>query len=261
MGTIRPGGPRSRVASKIDRVLATALSGDPRVVLDVKAPELLAEAASVSQVISSALDRAGSALAAQLTVTQTFRRGGVEAELIDSLAHQDPAVRIAAARLCGALRLPDAIPWLGDLLDDPSPEVRDAAARSLGRAGGRRAVESLVAHADRLPMHRVAIEVSRAASDVDLETLLRETPTRVMVIMASGLRRDALRTPHLVRMAQDRQCETPIRVAACRALAMIGDPVGADALRILGSDSDVTVRTASIRARMRISAAIRKRNQ
>jgi hypothetical protein len=77
--------------------------------------------------------------------------------------------------------------------------------------------------------------------------------------MACGLRGDAPQGPLLVRMAQDRQCETEIRVAACRALAMIGEPAGADGMRMLASEQDEAVRRAAVRARMRISAAMRKR--
>jgi HEAT repeat protein len=242
--------------------LTTALQGDPRVVLDVKAPELLAEAGPVAEVIIDAMERAGMGLAAQLTVTQAFRGSGIEGELLDSLVSPDPAVRMAGARLCGALRLPDAVPWLADLLEDPVPAVREVAIRALGRAGGRRVVNALMASADRFPRYRVAKELSLAASDVDFESLLRDggaVKTTVTVLMACGLRGDALRTPLLVRMAQDRQCDTEIRVAACRALAMIGDPAGADALRLLGTDPDHDVQKAAVRARMRISAAMRKR--
>ena len=163
--------------------------------------------------------------------------------------------------MCGALRLPDAVPWLGDLLDDPDPAVSEASVRALGQVGGRRVVEALMARADRLPRHRLVKELSRAASDVDLESLLRETGdtrTTVTAIMACGVRRDALRTPLLVRMAQDRELETEIRVAACRAVAMIGDPAGAHAMRSLASDPDATVRAAALRARMRISTVMRK---
>lgn len=261
-GAVRQQAPRSRLAAKIDRALTTALSGDPRVLIDAKAPELLADAAPVAEVITAAMERAGMALAAQLTVTQTFRRSGLGAELLDSLVSPDPSVRIAGARLCGALRLPDAVPWLSDMLDDPVPAVQEAAIRALGRAGGRRVVDALMAHADRLPTYRVAKELAQAASDVDFEALLRDgsdVKTTVTVLMACGLRGDALRTPLLVRMAQDRKCDTEIRVTACRALAMIGDPAGADALRLLGSDSDSAVQKAAVRARMRISAAMRKR--
>jgi len=243
-------------------VLATALSGDPRVVLNVNASEVLAEPGPVAQVISAALENAGNGLVPQLTITQTFRRSGLEQELIDSLASSDPAVRIAGARVCGALRLPSAVPWLADLLDDPSPAVRDVAIRSLAEAGGRRVVDALLAHADRLPSYRLAVALARAASDIDLERLLREpSPVKAMVtvLMTCGLRRDALHGHLVVRMAQDQECETEIRVAACRALAMIGEPAGADGMRLLATDPDQAVRKASVRARMRISAAMRKR--
>jgi HEAT repeat protein len=243
-------------------VLTTALGGDPRVVLNVKASELLAEPGPVAEVISAALENAGNGLVPQLTITQAFRRSGLEAELIDSLASSDPAVRIAGCRICGALRLPDAVPWLADLLDDPSPAVRDVAIRSLADVGGHRVVAALLARADRLPSYRLAMALARAASDIDLESLLREpspVKTMVMVLMACGLRRDALHGHLVVRMAQDRECETEIRVAACRALAMIGEPAGADGMRLLATDPDETVRKASVRARMRVSAAMRKR--
>lgn len=243
-------------------MLATALGGDPRVVLNVTASELLVEAEPVANVIAAALERAGRGLMAQLTVTETFRRSGVETDLVNSLADPAPAVRMAGARVCGALRLPDAVPWLADLLDDPDPAVREVAVRSLARAGGRRAVAALMEHAEHLPQYRLAAALSRAATDIDLASLLRDPSTakvRVTVLMACGLRGDALLTPLLVRMAQNRQCETEIRVAACRALAMIGDPAGADGMRMLATDPDEVVHRAAIRGRMRISAATRKR--
>jgi len=262
MSVFRPAAPGARLASKIDRVLAAALGGDHDVTLDVQAPDMLAEADPVADVISAALERAGPGLEAQLAVTNTFRRSRLDVDLVDALVDPDPAVRIAGARLCGALRLPEAVPWLADLLDDPVPAVRDVAVRALGRAGGRRVVEALMLHADRLPQHRVAKELSRAASDIDLERLLREdgsVRTTVTVVMACGLRGDALRGPLLVTMAQDRECDTQIRVAACRAVGMIGHPAGADAMRMLATDPDLVIRNAAVRARMRISAAMRKR--
>jgi HEAT repeat protein len=260
--TIRPEAPRTRLAAKIERVLATALGGAPSVVLNVKSSEVLAEPLGVADVISAALESAGSGLTAQLAITGTFRRSGMEPDLLNSLASPDPAVRMAGARLCGALRLPDAVPWLADMLDDPKPAVRDVAIRSLANAGGRRVVAALLERADRLPSYRLARALAQAASDVDLESLVREpipAKTKVMVVMACGLRRDALQVPLLVRMALDRQLETEIRVAACRALAMTGEPFGADGMRMLATDPDEAVRKAAVRARMRISAAIRKR--
>jgi HEAT repeat protein len=260
----RPTGSGARLAAKLERTLATALEGDPRVVINVKASELLDDAELVAEVITRAFHRAGAALGPQLTVIRTFRRSGVEPELLDSLVSPDPDVRIAGARLCGALRLPDAVPWLIDLLDDPHPGVREIAVRALGQAGGRRAVAALLERAGSLPRYRVSKALAMAASDIDLDSLLREpgpTSLKVTILMACGMRRDALMTPLLVRMALDRKCETDIRVAACRALGMIGDPAGADAMRLLASEPDPVVHKSSVRTRVRISAAMRRESE
>src|SRR6266852_6521543 len=66
--TVRQQAPRSRLAAKIDRILTTALQGDPRVVIDVKAADLLADAGPVADVITAAMERAAMGLAAQLMV-------------------------------------------------------------------------------------------------------------------------------------------------------------------------------------------------
>ena len=71
---------------------------------------MLADADSVALVISASLERAGTGLATQLKVTETFRRSGLETDLVNSLGDPDPGVRIAGARICGALRLPNAAP-------------------------------------------------------------------------------------------------------------------------------------------------------
>jgi HEAT repeat protein len=252
------------MAAKLDRTLVTALEGDPRVVINVKASELLGDSELVAEVITRAFQRAGAALGPQLTVIRTFRRSGVEPELLDALVSVDPDVRIAGARLCGALRLPDAVPWLIDLLDDPDAGVREIAVRALGQAGGRRAVGALLARAESLPRYRVSKALAMAASDIDLESLLRgpgSASLKVTLLMACGLRRDALLTPLLVRMALDREGETDIRLAACRALGMIGDPAGADAMRLLASEPDQVVHKFSVRTRVRISASMRKESE
>ena len=259
--SLRTIAPRSRLAARVDQALNAALAGQP-VVLDARASELLAEVGPVSAAVSAALDRAGPSLGQQWRVTQVFRRAGLGGELLDSLANADPTLRVAGARLCGALRLTEAVPWLGDLLADPSPAVQDAAMRALGKTGGGRAVEALVAGADQLPRCRLAIELSRAASDIDLEALLRRpasTQTTAVVVLACGLRGDTLRVPRLFDIAQDRSGDPQLRLAACRALSMIRDPATADMLRGLASDPDAGVKTAAARARMRINSARKAR--
>lgn len=250
------------MAARVERVLTAALAGEPNVVLDVKASDLLGDAASVALAIRGVLGRAQPGLTSQWRVTQAFMRSGLDRELLDSLAHADPEIRVAGARLCGALRLTDAVPWLGDLLDDPEPRVRDAAIRALGKTGGRRAVDTLMSAADRIRPGRLAIELYHAASDVELEFLQRRPVSpqaEVPIIMACGLSGDVLRAPWLAGMAQDRELESRLRVAACRALAMIRHPAAADTLRTLATEADPDVKRAAVRARRRVNAALKWR--
>src|SRR5207237_4437557 len=105
---------------------------------------------------------------------ELLRRSRLDDDLVNALDSPEPATRAAAARICGAARLTESIVWIADLLQDPGPAVRDAAVRSLSRLGGRRAVEQLLAAADAIPLYRLALALSRAASDVDIEALMRQ---------------------------------------------------------------------------------------
>lgn len=249
--------PRSRLAARVDRILTSAVAGDPHVSLNIKASELLAEAGPVAAAISGVLESAPD-LRAHWRVTQALKPTGVGDELLNALVDPDPNVRVAAARLCGALRLTDSLPWLADLLGDSKPRVRDAAVRALGQLGGRRAVDALMSAADRLPQHRLVIELSHAASDMDIEALMREPASvkaAVVTVLACGLRHDNLRITPLTGIAHDKRWPSQVRAAACRALAMIGDPSTAEALRRLTGDPDTGVRTAALKAHRRFRPA------
>jgi HEAT repeat protein len=238
----------------VDRVLSAALAGEPHVSLNIKASELLADAGPVSDAISGLLERAGPGIIGHLRVTQALRPSGLDSDLLNALTDPDPKIRIAAARLCGALRMSDSLPWLADLLADPKPQVRDAAVRALGDLGGQRAVDALMAAADRLPLHRLSIELAHAASDMDIEALMREPASvqaAVVTVLAVGLRHDRLRVGPLSAIAHDRRWPPRVRAAACRALAMIGDPSTVDGLGGLTGDADATVRSAAVKARRR----------
>jgi HEAT repeat protein len=227
--------------------------------MNVKASELLDEAGPVADVISAAFDRAPD-LTGHLRVTRAFSDMGLDTELVNSLVSPDRDVRIAAARLCAALRLADALPWLGDLTKDPNPKVRDAAIRALGRFGGHRAVELLMAAIDDVPQSRLAIELSRAASDLELEALIRKPANlkaAVVTVLACGLRKDRLRMSVLLGIAHDRRWPAAVRVAACRALAMIGDPATAVAIRTLIAEPEPSVQEAAVKANRRFERAAR----
>jgi HEAT repeat protein len=232
-------------------------------VLNVTSAQMLAEPEPVGTVIEAALDRAGPGLTGQWRITEPFRHSGLSDELLNSLVSPNPVTRASAARLCGALRLTEAVPWIEDLVQDENPMVREAAIRGLGRLGGRRAVESLMAAADRITVHRLAITLASAASDLDIEALMRQPASEkaaVVTVLACGLRHDVLRVPPLLGIAHDRRWPKSVRVAACKSLGMIADLAAVDGLRILaGKEPDADVKKAATLAHRRLQRSIGKR--
>jgi len=254
-GAARPPA-RSRFAGRVERVVNTALAGEKAAVLNASASELLAEPAAVAVVIGAALGRAEAGVLRHWNVHELLRRSGLDDELLNSLASPNPETRAAAARICGAARLTESVVWIGDLLEDPDPRVRDAAVRSLAQLGGRRSVELLMTSADDIPLYRLAIALARAASDVDIEALMRQPRSEraaVATVLACGLRRDALRVAPLLGIAHDRRWPVQVRLAACKSLAAIADRTAADGLmRLAHSDPDATVKSAAERAHRRL---------
>ena len=224
--------------------------------LDATAAEILNEPAQVGAVIAAALDRAGPGLTGQWRVTEPFRRSGISDELVNALPSPDPLTRASAARVCGALRLSEAVIWIEDLLQDEDPEVRDSAIRALSELGGRRAVEALMGSVDSIPLHRLAIGLARAATDIDIEALMRQPASEkaaTVTVLACGLRRDALRVGPLLGIAHDRRWPMKVRIAACRSLGMIGDPTAVGGLDILAEkDPDPGVKKAAGQAWKRL---------
>jgi HEAT repeat protein len=255
--------PRSRLAAQIERVLNAALTGEPQVVVNASAAELMAEPYKVGAVIVAALNQAGPGLTGQWRITEPFRRSGLAEELLNSLASPNPLTRAAAARLCGSLRLTGSVMWIADLVQDKNPKVRDSAIRALGLVGGRRAVEALMAAADKIPTHRLAIALSMAASDLDIEALMRQPDSEkaaVATVLACGLRRDTLRVPPLLGIAHDRRWPKAVRIAACKSLGMIADPASSDGLRTLVQrEPDADVKKAAMQAQRRLHVATEPR--
>jgi HEAT repeats len=250
------GAGRSRVAGRLDRVLNTALAGERAAFLNVTAAELLAEPVAVAGTIEAALDRPGVGVMGHWMVHELFRRSQLYDELVNSLASPNAVTRAAAARICGAARMADSVLWISDMVKDSNPRVREAAVRSLAQLGGRRAVEELMAAAGQVPLHRLAIALARAASDVDIEALMRQPANEraaVATVLACGLRRDVLRVSPLLGIAHDRRWPMQVRLAACKALAAIGDRSAADGLhRLAESDPDASVKQAAERAHRRL---------
>jgi HEAT repeat protein len=244
------------VAARLDRAIASALSGERSAMLNVTGQELLAEAVPVAGTIGAALDRPDVGVAGHWALHELLRRSLVYNDLVNALQSPNPLTRSAAARICGAARLPDAVIWLGDLVQDPSPAVREAAVRALGRHGGRRAVELLVTSGTSVPLHRLAMALADAASDIDIEAQMRQPVSEhaaVATVLACGLRRDALRIPPLLGIAHDRRWPVKVRQAACKALAMIADRSAADGLgRLAEADPDPAMKNLAHKAHRRL---------
>jgi HEAT repeat protein len=248
--------PRSRLAARLERVLNAALNAEPGVVLNATAAEILKEPSQVGAVVAAVLDRAGPGLTGQRRIAEAFRRAGVSDELLNALVSPDPVTRASAARLCGSLRLSEAVIWIEDLLQDGDPMVRDAAVRALAELGGRRAIEALMGSVNRIALHRLAISIARGATDIDIEALMRQPGSEkaaTVTVLACGLRRDALRVAPLLGIAHDRRWPVQVRIAACRSLGMIGDPSAVGGLDILAEkDPDPGVKKAAAQAWRRL---------
>ncbi len=237
-------------------MLNTALAGERAAVLNVSAGEMLADPEVMADVIQAAVDRPGVGVMGHWMIHELFRRSELHDELLNALASPDPVMRKAAARICGAARLPESALWISDLVEDPDPGVREVAVRSLARLGGRRAVEQLMASDTKIPLHRLAIALARAASDVDIEALMRQPTSEraaVAAVLACGLRGDVLRVSPLLGIAHDRRWPKQVRLAACKALATIGDRSAADGLnRLTESDPEADMKKAAARAHRRL---------
>jgi HEAT repeat protein len=211
----------------------------------------------------AALQEAGPGLTGQWRITEPFRRSGLADELLNSLVNPNPLTRAAAARLCGSLRLTASVMWIEDLVQDKNPKVRDSAIRALGLLGGRRAVEALMSAADKISTHRLAIALSMAASDLDIEALMRQPDSEkaaVVTVLACGLRHDTLRVPPLLGIAHDRRWPKAVRIAACKALGMIADPASSDGLRTLVQrEPDAEVKKAAMQAQRRLHVSTEAR--
>ena len=247
---------RSKVAGRIDRVVSTAIGGERAAVLNVSVADLLAEPAVVSRVISAALHRPGVGVMGHWMLQELLRRSRLYDDLVNSLGSPDPYVRAAAARVCAAARLNESLLWITDMLKDEDPGVRDCAVRALSELGGSRAVDALLAAGDSIPLYRLAIALSKATSDMDIELLMRQPKserTALATVLAAGLKRDTLRVSPLLGIAHDRRWPKQVRVAAAKALAMIADRSAADALgRLAETEPDPAVKRAADRAHRRL---------
>ncbi len=162
--------PQGEAARSLD---ALARQGGPQAVREIAArvqqglpPPLLARAVSALSRIDD--------------------RSAVSA-LIELATHRRAAVRAQVAEALGGTGDARARPVLGDLLDDPDPRVRSAAALSLGRVGPASLIDSLVIAAAR-GVSEAAIVVGQHAGPADVPRLLRRVDGSTLPAFAPALR-------------------------------------------------------------------------
>lgn len=146
--------------------------------------------------------------------------------LLTCFTHEDADVRATAAFLFTALRDPAGRSErpLIELLDDPDELVRQSAAYALGAQDSRRAVPRLIALATR--------PVQMPPRDADDEAWADAYPyDTCAAVDALGQLGDLRAVRPLLFLIESQGSEGPIYEEAVRALGIIGDPRGAQAVR------------------------------
>jgi len=146
--------------------------------------------------------------------------------LLACFTHEDADVRATAAFLFTALRDPGgrAVRPLIELLDDPDELVRQSAAYALGTQDSHKAVPQLIALATR--------PVQMPPHDADDEAWADAYPyDTCAAVDALGQLGDLRAVRPLLFLIESQGAEGPIYEEAVRALGIIGDPRGAQAVR------------------------------
>ncbi len=169
------------------------------------------------------------ALCGRLQLVQTVPGLG------ETIAHQDPAVRLASVQALAALGTPAALAFVERAIEDPDRGVRLAAVRTLGARGykgAQRRIEALV--------------FGKAVSGMDLTEKMAFFEAYGSIAGASGLKPlTGLLLPRgLLRMKEAAE----IRACAAIALGRIRSAEAREVLQRAADDKDLVVRNAVSRA-------------
>ena len=185
-----------------------------------------------------------------LRLMAAFRNAGIADKAILGLSAPRPAARRDSARVLGALRLPQAVPWLEPLLRSKNRGVAEAGTKALGRIGGHRSSEALLTAIRRTGLRRSSItELARAAPDLFLEVRLSEPQhpnVKSGLAVAAGLRRRHTAVGPLLALLSEGSPRE--RAISCRALGWIGSPVAVPAVTAALGDPEWKVRLAATKA-------------
>ncbi len=179
-----------------------------------------------------------------------LRKSGAADVVVQRLAAKNPHQRVRSARVVGALRLYEAVPWVAELLASRDRGVSDAAARALGKTGGRNSASALVLAIQRRGLNRrLVAELARAAPDLYLEIALGEPQrpaVRPALAMAAGLRRRRTAISPLISLLEHGSRRE--RVISCRALGWIGAGSAVPVIKAALLDRDWKTRMSAAKA-------------
>ncbi len=189
---------------------------------------------------------------------------GAAKPLTAALAHNKPAVRIAAVTALGSIKpsVGEAVVPLANLLSDDTPAIRAAAVEALGNMQSLPSeviaqVMQMVTHNDATVRARAIIAV--AALDIDsdqLATIVKQSMSDSDAIVRSKAMSVIVRWPDVVKqMIKElesalRDPHPAVRASACEAIAVAEEKAVAaiDDLIFLLEDDDDTVRLQAINA-------------
>ena len=170
--------------------------------------------------------------------------------VVERMSSRSVRDRVTSARIAGALRIYETVPWLSPLLAAHDRSVVDAAARALGKIGGNPSASALLfAIRRRGPNRRLISELARGAPDLFIESALEEhqKPTvRPALAIAAGLRRRHTAISHLSTLVQ--RGSRRERVISCRALGWIGAATAIPLIRPGLGDRDWKIRLSAAKA-------------
>jgi HEAT repeats/HEAT repeat len=192
-----------------------------------------------------------------IRLVAAFHQSGSMNKVVEGLAVGSPERRIRSCRTVGALRIEAAVPWVTPLLRAKDPRVSGSAARALGRIGGVRSADALLAAIERRgPRRTFIVALAHAAPDLFLETALcsrLHRGTAGAIAIAAGLRRRRTSIGALTVLlgtGTHRQ-----RVICCRVLGWSQTRVAIPSVMQALYDRDWKVRISAIKALTRLQAA------
>jgi HEAT repeat protein len=121
--------------------------------------------------------------------------------LLDLASHRRAGVRVQVAEALGRSTDPRVRAALADLLDDPDPRVRSAAAVAIGNVGARGILETVL-HAAARGVPEAALALGQHAGPADVPRILRRLDGSTLAPLAPALRSMLAREDLPVRSKQ-----------------------------------------------------------